>query len=60
MKAEQETGLRGVEVRKETSADSVSKKKKALMQRANGEILMDIARSMNVSHSTISRLPNVT
>src|SRR5215813_3858387 len=28
----------------------------ALARRANGETLMDIARSMNVSHSTISRL----
>jgi len=31
-------------------------REEALARRANGETLMDIARSMNVSHSTISRL----
>ena len=31
-------------------------REEALKRRANGETLMDIARSMNVSHSTISRL----
>jgi len=31
-------------------------RQEALTRRANGETLMDIARSMNVSHSTISRL----
>jgi hypothetical protein len=33
-------------------------REEALRRRANGEPLMDIARSMNVSHSTISRLNN--
>jgi len=31
-------------------------REEAIARRANGETLMDIARSMNVSHSTISRL----
>jgi DNA invertase Pin-like site-specific DNA recombinase len=33
-------------------------REEALRRRENGETLMDIARSMNVSHSTISRLNN--
>ena len=32
-------------------------KKEALARRASGELLTEIARSYNVSHSTISRLP---
>jgi DNA invertase Pin-like site-specific DNA recombinase len=35
-------------------------REEALARRANGETLMDIARSMNVSHSTISRLSDVS
>jgi DNA invertase Pin-like site-specific DNA recombinase len=32
-------------------------RQEAMARREAGETLMDIARSMNVSHSTISRLP---
>ena len=35
---------------------TVHQQQEALARRANGEALVDIARSFNVSHSTISRL----
>ena len=47
--------LRGVKFGRKPSLTGFQRDE-ALARRANGETLMDIARSMNVSHSTISRL----
>jgi DNA invertase Pin-like site-specific DNA recombinase len=47
--------LRGVRFGRKPALTGFQREE-ALARRANGETLMDIARSMNVSHSTISRL----
>ncbi len=47
--------LRGIKFGRKPSLTQFQRDE-ALQRRANGETLMDIARSMNVSHSTISRL----
>ncbi len=51
----QRAKLRGVRFGRKPSLTEFQREE-ALKRRANGETLMDIARSMNVSHSTISRL----
>ena len=51
----QRAKLRGVRFGRRPALTTYQRKE-ALRRRENGETLMDIARSMNVSHSTISRL----
>lgn len=51
----QRAKLRGVRFGRKPSLTGFQREE-AIARRANGETLMDIARSMNVSHSTISRL----
>jgi DNA invertase Pin-like site-specific DNA recombinase len=48
---------RGVQFGRKRSLTS-HQQAEAIRRRAEGETLMDIARSYNVSHSTISRLAN--
>ena len=51
----QRAKLRGVRFGRKPALTEFQRSE-AIARRANGEMLMDIARSMNVSHSTISRL----
>jgi|SRR5262245_39713472 len=51
----QRAKLRGVKFGRKPALTQFQRSE-AIARRANGETLMDIARSMNVSHSTISRL----
>jgi len=51
--------LRGIKFGRKPALTQFQRRE-ALRRRENGETLTDIARSMNVSHSTISRLSDIT
>ena len=52
----QRAKLRGVKLVRRKPKLTVEQRREALVRRKDGETLMDIARSYNVSFATISRL----